>query len=162
MDWPSKTLARMSYASGRPFAVGERVTCVIFRGPEGLQRADLGEEEAAAWQAPGDVLGRWVRAVDDPEESLRLQRRQALASAEELFLALMQETGGAGPDKELLAQFLALMLERKRILRPVGPAQNGRQRYAHSKLGQEFSVAQEELTAERVVALQGQLHLLAY
>jgi hypothetical protein len=161
-DWPIKALARSSFLSGRSFAVGEQVACVIYRAPEGLLRADLSEAEARDWQPPGEVLGRWVRAMDDAAEAEHLLRRQALASAEEMFLALAQETGGAGPDKELLMQFLALMLERKRVLRPVGPATGGRQRYLHVKTQAEFAVAQQELDAARVALLQKQLQHLAY
>jgi len=159
-DWPIKSLARTSFVSGRVFALGEQVSSVIYRGAEGLQRADLGVEEAEGWQAPGEVLGRWVREVED--EDAAAQRRQALSTAEEMFLALAQESGGAGPDKEMLMQFLALQLERKRVVRPVGRATGGRQRYLHVKTQQEFSVAQAELSAEGVAALQKQLHHLAY
>ncbi|MGA2052638.1 MAG: hypothetical protein ABSH19_04935 [Opitutales bacterium] len=158
-DWPIKSLARSSFASGRAFALGERVTCVIYRSPEGLLRADLGEEEAEAWQAPGEVLGRWVRKVEDEDEAAL--RRQSLASAEEMFLAMAQESAGAGPDKDLLLQFLALQLERKRVLRPVGTTA-GSQKYLHVKTQQQFSVPQQELNPERVAALQKQLHHLAY
>ena len=159
-DWPIKTLARTSFVSGRVFALGEQVTSVIYRGADGLLRADLGAEEAEGWQAPGEVLGRWVREVED--EDAAAQRRQALASAEEMFLALAQESGGAGPDKEMLMQFLALQLERKRVLRPVGRPAGGQQRYMHLKTQQEYVVAQAEMSAEGVAALQKQLHHLAY
>jgi hypothetical protein len=159
-DWPIKSLARMSFASGRPFALGERVTCVIYRGPEGLLRADLGEEEAGSWQAPGEVLGRWTREVEDADEAAL--RRQSLASAEEIFLAMAQESGGAGPEKDLLLQFLALQLERKRVLKSVGAAAGGAQKYLHVKTQQEFGVPQQALNPERVATLQKQLHHLAY
>jgi hypothetical protein len=160
MDWPIKSHARVSFSSGRPFAVGERVACVIFRAPEGLMRADLSEPEAAEWQAPGEVLGRWVREVND-EEDERARKRQDLASAEEMFLAMVQEPGGAGEDKELLLQFLALILERKRVLRAIGRAVASRQKYFHPRLQQEFSVFQHPMTAERIAALSEQLHFLA-
>jgi len=138
---------------------GEPVVCVIFRGPDGLQRADLSEAEAAAWQPLGEVLGRWTRKAETEDQAAR--RRQALASAEEMFLALMQESGGAGEDKELLLQLLGLMLERKRILRPQGRPAGHQQRYLHTRLQQQFSVAQHEITPERLAVLSEQLHHLA-
>ena len=141
------------------FTPGEKVACVIFRGPEGLQRADLSEAEARDWQPPGEVLGRWARKAEDENETAR--RRQALASAEEMFLALMQESGGAGEDKDLLLQLLGLMLERKRILRPQGRPDGSQQRYLHSRLQQEFAVPQREITPERLLALRELLHHLA-
>jgi len=139
---------------------GEKVTSVIFRGPEGLQRVDLSDADAAGWQPPGDVLGKWTRKAEDETESAR--RRSALASAEEVFLALMQEPGGAGEDKNLLLQLLALLLERKRILRPQGKPAGGRRRYLHPRLQQEFSVPAGDLTPERLVTIREQLHHLAF
>jgi hypothetical protein len=160
MDWAIKSLSRLSFASGHAFMPGEKVNCVIFRGPDGLQRADVTEIEGREWQPPGEVLGRWSRRVED--ESAAAKRRLALASAEEVFLALIQEPGGAGLDKDLLLQLLALMIERKRILRPQGRPVDGRQRYWHPRLQQEFSVPYQELTPERLVALREQLHHLAF
>jgi len=133
--------------------------CILFRGTEGLQRADLAEAEAAEWKPTGEIWGRWTREVENEDELAR--KRQALASAEEVFLALAQEAGGAGPEKETLLQMLALLLERKRLLRPLGRPAGGIQRYLHPRLQQEFSIAQHDLTAERVVQLQEQLHHLA-
>ncbi len=160
MDWAIKSLSRASFASGHVFTPGEKVNCVIFRGPDGLQRADVTEIEGREWQPPGEVLGRWSRKAED--ESAAAKRRGALASAEEVFLALIQEPGGAGLDKDLLLQLLALMIERKRILRPQGRPAGGRQRYWHPRLRQEFSVPHQELTPERVATLREQLHHLAF
>lgn len=160
MDWSIKSLSRASFVSGQAFTPGEKVTCVIFRGPEGVQRADLTETEAREWQPPGEVLGRWSRKAED--ESAAAKRRLALASAEEVFLAFIQEPGGAGPDKDVLLQLLALMIERKRLLRPQGRPADGRQRYWHPRLQQEFSVPHQELTVERLAAFQEQLHHLAF
>ncbi len=160
MDWAIKSLSRASFISGQTFTPGEKVACVIFRGPEGLQRADLSEAEAVEWQPPGEVLGRWHRKAED--ESDAAKRRLSLASAEEVFLALSQEPGGAGEEKDLLLQLLALLLERKRLLKPQGKPANGRLRYLHPRLQQEFSVPHQELTSELVSTLREQLHLLAY
>ncbi|HVU39237.1 MAG TPA: hypothetical protein VHC95_12960 [Opitutales bacterium] len=160
MDWTIKSLARASFVSGKPFTPGEKVTCIIFRGAEGLQRADLNEADAVAWMPTGEVLGRWARKAEDENEVAR--RKLALASAEEVFLAFIQEPGGAGEDKDTILQLLALMLERKRILRPQGRPADGRQRYLHSRLQQEFSVPHQTITPERVAALREQLHHLAF
>jgi hypothetical protein len=160
VDWAIKSLARASFLSGKAFVPGEKVTCVIFRGADGLLRADLDEADAAGWQAPGEVLGRWSRKAEDESEAAK--RRSALASAEEVFLAFVQEPGGAGEEKDLLLQLLALLLERKRILRPQGKPAGGRQRYLHPRLQQEFSVPCHDLVPERLAALREQLHHLAF
>ncbi len=160
MDWAIKSLSRASFISGQAFTPGEKVACVIFRGPEGLQRADLSETEALEWQPPGEVLGRWHRKAEDESEAAK--RRLSLASAEEVFLALNQEPGGAGEEKDLLLQLLALLLERKRLLRPQGKPADGKLRYLHPRLQQEFFVPHQELTPELVSSLREQLHHLAF
>jgi len=160
VDWAIKSLSRASFASGKVFSPGEKVASVIFRGPEGLQRADLSEAEAQAWQPPGEVLGKWTRKAEDESEAAK--RRNALASAEEVFLAFVQEPGGAGADKDLLMQLLALLLERKRILRPQGRPADGKQRYWHSRLQQEFIVPHQEITPECLTLVREQLHHLAF
>ncbi len=160
MDWAIKSLSRASFLSGKAFVPGEKVTCVIFRGADGLQRADLDEADTGAWQPPGEVLGRWTRKAEDESEAAR--RRTALASAEEVFLAFIQEPSGAGEEKDLLLQLLALLLERKRILRPRGKPANGRQNYLHTRLQLEFSVPCHDLVPERLASLREQLHHLAF
>ena len=58
-------------------------------------------------------------------------------------------------------QFLALMLERKKILRPRGrTADDARNRYEHAKSKAIFEVPAGELTPEFFVAVQEQLSVL--
>jgi hypothetical protein len=58
-------------------------------------------------------------------------------------------------------QFLALMLERKKILRPKGRSPDGaRNRYEHARSKVIFEVPAGELTPEFFVAVQAQLSVL--
>ncbi|EFK95764.1 conserved hypothetical protein [sediment metagenome] len=60
-----------------------------------------------------------------------------------------------------LVQFLALMLERKKILRPRGRSADGqRNRYEHARSKAIFEVPVGELTTEFFVAVQEQLSVL--
>jgi hypothetical protein len=60
-----------------------------------------------------------------------------------------------------LLQFLALMLERKKILKPRGRSADGaRNRYEHAKTKQIFEVPVGELTPEFFIAVQEQLTVL--
>ena len=131
MDLSIRRVAKTSSLSGVAFEERETVVCFLYRGTDGeLERADLREEEVASWHATGPILCRWRHrlrpvASDDAEA-----RRQSLASAEELFFALVgeetTEAEGALPggdraerDRAILLNLLALMLERKRVLKAI-------------------------------------------
>ncbi|MGH7945749.1 MAG: hypothetical protein ACREF9_12170, partial [Opitutaceae bacterium] len=82
-------------------------------------------------------------------------------TAENLFVALADPTTEPTPENTRLVQFLALMLERKKILRPKGLTADGaRNRYEHAKSRAIFEVPAGELTPEFFVAVQEQLSVL--
>ena len=75
--------------------------------------------------------------------------------------ALADPTTEPTPENTRLVQFLALMLERKRILKPKGRSADGlRNRFEHAKSKQIFEVPAGELTPEFFVAVQEQLSVL--
>jgi hypothetical protein len=132
MDLSIRRVAKTSSLSGDVFGDGETVECFLYRGSAGeLERADLREGEVEAWEAPGAVLCRWRHRLRPAAKSEAEARRQTLATAEELFLALLEpapandaaEDPGAearaARERAILLHLLALMLERKRVLKPV-------------------------------------------
>lgn len=128
LDWAVRPLARKCTITGQAFAVGERVTSALVRFPDGtLDRVDFQSGREEDWCLHGAVLGRWQREIEDLNEDERLARRHRLLSAESLLKALCEEapTNEESPDadtereRHLLAQFLALHLERKRIIKPL-------------------------------------------
>jgi hypothetical protein len=65
------------------------------------------------------------------------------------------------PETARLVRFLALLLERKRVLRPRGPAPGGeRDLYEHARTKQLFEVPAIELSPEFFSAVRGQLTVL--
>ncbi|MEM8550343.1 MAG: hypothetical protein AAGF10_06085 [Verrucomicrobiota bacterium] len=162
MEWQFNPPARHSSVSGTAFAEGEVVTCVLYINMEGqLERADLQEAELASFNAPGGVLGRWRREVKTPDEEAKEARAQLMATTEELFLSLFENEEEAGQsERATLKQLLALMLERKRLLKRVGPTKEGMQVYVRPKHEEEYHVAMEEMAPERLLAVQEQLKLL--
>lgn len=82
-------------------------------------RLDWLESEDGRAEPLGDVVCRWVRrykppvAQENPEKELKL-------TAESLFLSLTAESDDPVEENAALKQFLALMLERKRVLRNRG------------------------------------------
>ena len=169
MDWQIRPLSRESTVSAAPFEVGERIICFLFRNEAGeLERADVKADEVDAFPQPNSILGRWERVVKDRHDEEREARQQVLASSEELFLSLFQRDEGEQADAsveldsdvEALKQVLSLMLERKRILKPVGQSEAGYQLYRHPKSGMECRVSTADLAAEQLLRIQESLNTL--
>ena len=162
MEMHLQPLATTCFVSGEPFVEGARVASYLVRvGPTlEIARYDVLEQHAANFAPEGFVACRWVhafkprRAGDNPDRALKL-------TAENLFVALADPTTEPTPENTRLVQFLALMLERKKILRPRGRSADGeRNRYEHAKTKAMFEVPVGELTPEFFVAVQEQLSVL--
>ena len=70
-------------------------------------------------------------------------------NAETLFLALADPSTEVNAENTRLVQFLAFMLERKKVLRPKGRSADGEKNvYEHAKTKQLFQVPKGELTPE--------------
>jgi hypothetical protein len=118
------------------------------------------EKHIATFAPEGFVACRWVqefktrRGNDNPDRALKL-------NAENLFLTLADPLNELTTESTRLLQFLALMLERKKLLRPKGRSADGDKNiYEHAKTKQLFEVPAGELTNEFFVAVQEQLSVL--
>lgn len=159
MEWQIKTLARKSTLSGEAFNPGDRVVSLIYRDEEAgeLGRADLRPEEIESFQLPGGVLGRWTREVKDPDDAhAHAHARETMASAEDFFFSLYEnEDPEAREEADMLKHLLSLMLERKRVLRPVGDRQSaGQQTYLHVKTKRELKVPIVDISTELMLRIQ--------
>ena len=162
MEMHLQPLATTCFVSGETFVDGARVASFLVRSGAALEivRYDLLETHAATFAPEGFVACSWVhaykarRAGENPDRALKL-------TAENLFVALADPTTEPTPENTRLVQFLALMLERKKILRPRGRSADGaRNRYEHAKSKAIFEVPAGELTPEFFVAVQEQLSVL--
>ena len=161
MELNLQPLAKTCFVSGEPFVEGARVASYLVRGANmDIVRYDVLEAHAANFNPEGFVACRWVqpykprKSTENPDRALRL-------TAESLFATLADPTTEPTPENTRLLQFLALMLERKKTLRPRGKTADGaRQRYEHAKTKQMFEVPVGELTPEFFVAVQEQLTIL--
>ena len=160
MEWQIKTIARKSTLSGEAFIPGDRVICLIFKDSAAgeLGRADLLPDEVEHFDLPGAILGRWSRVVKDPDEDA-VSARETMASAEDFFFSLYETEANETPDSretaDMLKHLLALMLERKRVLRSIGDRQTvGEQPYLHVKTKREVIVPIVDISTTLMLKIQ--------
>jgi hypothetical protein len=162
MEFSLQPQAAVCFVTRQPFEDGLRVASYLVRMPESgeIARRDLLESEQASYQPEGPVLCRWVRAYkkrapnENPERELKL-------TAESLFVTLADPATERTEDTTRLLQFLALLLERKRVLRPKGRTADGaRQVFEHARSKEFYEVPSGELTPEFFAGVQEQLGVL--
>jgi hypothetical protein len=163
MDLALSPLSPQCCLTGRSFVAGERVVSYLGRDATGaVVRLDVSAEAEARedFARPAVVLCRWVQAFkpraagENPERALKL-------TAESLFLALTDSANEPDEANVPLVRFLALMLERKRVLKPRGRTPDGaREVYEHAGTRQRFEVPAGELTVEFFRQIQEHLGVL--
>ncbi len=161
MELTLQPLAKTCRASGRPFLENDRVVCHLVQAPNGeIARHDVLATEEAGYAKPGFVFCTWTvaykarRPDENPGRTLKL-------TAENLFVTLADPTAEPNEANTPLLQFLALMLERKKVLRPRGMTPDGaRQVYEHARTHQRYELPVGTLDAAFFVKIQGQLDLL--
>jgi len=161
MEWQVKPISRRCAVSDQPFVAGNRVVCVIYK-PENapLERADVLAENFEKLKLNGVEIGRWTRVVKDANAEEREAQQQLLATREEFFLSLFADESDTSSEKKLLKQLLALLLERKRILRAIGRPEGSLQRYLHVRTKDEFFVPTDVFLPEEIAQIQPVLETL--
>jgi hypothetical protein len=149
------------FVSGEPFREGDRVVSLLARSDAGaVVRYDALEANAASLAPEGFVACSWVQ-VFKPQPKDGNRDRALRLTAETLFLTLADPSTEATPETARLVRFLALLLERKRLLRPRGRSPSGEgDLYEHGRTKQVFTVPPIELTPEFFVAVREQLSVL--
>ena len=162
MDLNLQPLATTCFVTGQPFVEGQRVLSHLVRNADGdeVMRYDVLEAVSADFTPPGYIACSWVHAFkprkpnENPERELKL-------TAENLFLTLADPSTEPTIESTRLVQFLALMLERKRLLRPKGRNADGSANvYEHAGTKQLYEVPAGELGPEFFIAVQEQLSVL--
>lgn len=152
-DWPIKHRADACAITNRPFAPGEQFYTLLFRDGNGYRREDLSEE---AWSTRNENIrpfSFWKTRYEPPPAA----PPEALAkeNAEELLRRLLAEN--AQPNA---CYVLAVMLERKRILKQIKSEQteNGPVLiYEHAKNGDVFIVPDVQLRLDELEAVQNEV-----
>jgi hypothetical protein len=161
MELNLQPLAAACFITGRTFAEGEPVASYLVRNANlDIVRYALGAGERGAFAPAGFGACSWVHpykaraAGENAERTLKL-------NAETLFLALADPATEPTAENTRLVQFLAFMLERKKLLRPKGRSVDGESDvYEHAKTKGLYRVPKGELTPEFFVRVQAQLSVL--
>ena len=147
-DWPIKHRADACAKTQRPFESGEQFYTLLFREGEGFRREDLSEE---AWTTRNENIRpfsfwktRYEPPPPPPVETLGKE------TAEEILRRLLAENNPANANACFV---LAVMLERKRVLKPIQTDQSEGQPvlvYEHAKTGDVFIVPDVRLKLDEL------------
>lgn len=157
-----QAIATSCHLTGQAFEEGQRVASVLVDDgkSEEVLRFDMLESEAGNFLADGRVVCRWVQ-VFKPRKAEENPERELKFTAENLFLTLMDPSAELSPDNVPLVQFLTLMLERKKLLRPKGKTADGAKNiFEHAKSKVLYEVPVGELTPEFFLSIQEQIGAL--
>lgn len=167
-------IATQCFVSGRAFDAGDRVASFLVRELSGevarrdvlesaippAAGADAGTASTGVVWPPPFIYCRWVtgfkpRAVEENSD------RALKLTAENLFLTLADPAAEPNSANTPLLQFLALMLERKKLLKPRGFSADGsRQIFEHMPSHQNYEVPVGTLDDAFFLKIQEHLDVL--
>ena len=157
-EWPIKHRADACARTQRPFQPGEQFYTLLFREGDGFRREDLSEE---AWTQRNENIrpfSFWKTRYEPPPAA----PPEALAkeSAEELLRRML---AGNDPANANASYVLAVMLERKRVLKQVKTEQTDDRPvliYEHAKSGDVFIVPDARLRLDELEHVQHEVSQL--
>jgi len=153
-DWEIKSRSTVCTATGRAFADGDFFYTLLFLKRGHYLREDLCEE---AWQARDTAktpYSFWRSRFEIPPPEPEPLDKQ---DAETLLRRYMAEPG---EEHANVRYFLALMLERKRLLKPVEVKEEEGKRlhiYLHVKSGEVFVIPDPQLRLDELEAVQAEV-----
>jgi hypothetical protein len=154
-DWTIQSRSGCCAATGRDFAEGEAFHTLLFRERDGFRREDLCEEAWKERQSQPDAdppYSFWRSKFEPPPPA----PPEALAkeTAEDLLRRYMSERDESHANARYI---LALMLERKRLLKQIEAREDIHGRtlvYEHVKTGEVFIVPDPGLRLDQIEAVQ--------
>jgi len=154
-EWPIKHRADACARTQRPFQPGEHFYTLLFREGDGFRREDLSEE---AWSQRNENIqpfsfwkARYEPPPAAPPEALGKE------NAEDLLRRLLAENNPANANA---CYVLAVMLERKRVLKPVKTQETADRPvliYEHAKNGDVFIVPDVKLRLDQLEEVQDEV-----
>lgn len=157
-DWPIKHRADECARTQKAFEPGEQFYTLLFREGDGFRREDLSEE---AWAERNDNIEpfsfwktRYEPAPAAATEPLKKEE------AEDILRRLLTENE---PSKANACYVLAIMLERKRVLKQIRTGDKGGKPvliYEHANTGDVLIVPQVQLRLDEIEQVQNEVTAL--
>lgn len=157
-DWPIKHRADTCARTGRAFDPGEQFYTLLFREGEGYRREDLSEE---AWTQRNENIrpfSFWKTRYEPPPAAP--PEPLAKENAEDLLRRLLAQNDPANAN---CCYVLAVMLERKRVLKPIKTEKSDDRPvlvYEHGKTGDVFIVPDVRLRLDEIEHVQNEVSQL--
>lgn len=154
-EWEIKGRGNRCSATGREFQEGEYFYTLLFEERSGYRREDLCEEAWAAREGK-EPFSFWRTKFEPPAPPP--PEPLGKATAEDLLRRYMEEGSDAHTNVRYI---LALMLERKRILKPIETKNNANGErtliYEHAKTGEVFVIPEPQLRLDQIEAVQNEV-----
>ncbi|HVF72203.1 MAG TPA: hypothetical protein VM940_11405 [Chthoniobacterales bacterium] len=157
-EWPIKHRSDACARTERPFEPGEQFYTLLFREGDGFRREDISEEAWAQRNENIRPFSFWKSRYEPPPPIA--PEPLAKENAEELLRRLLAENNPANANA---CYVLAVMLERKRVLKQVKdqqPEGSGVLIYEHAKTGDVFIVPAAELRLDQIEHVQEEVSQL--
>lgn len=154
-EWPIKHRADACARTGRAFEPGEQFYTLLFREGENFRREDLSEE---AWSQRNENIqpfSFWKTRYEPPPAAP--PEVLGKENAEELLQRLLLQNDPVNANS---CYVLALMLERKRVLKPIKSEESGDRPvliYEHAKTGDVFIVPDVRLRLDELEQVQSEV-----
>mgnify|MGYP006279797155 CR=1 FL=1 len=154
-DWDIKSRSHCCSQTGEEFQPGEYFYTLLIRDSEGFRREDLCE---SAWKERNENIqpfSFWKTKYEPPAQ--RPPEAIPRDDAEGLLRRLIGEND---PTHHNVRYILALMLERKRLLRPVESRDKDVLVYEHLGSGETFVITNPHLSLEQIPNVQREVSAL--
>lgn len=155
-EWDIKGRSEKCAVTGHAFQDGEHFYTLLFHDKEGFRRMDLSEE---AWRQRNDnrqPFSFWRSKFEPPPPPQPEPLEKG--AAEDLLRRYMGEEHAEHANARYI---LALMLERKRILKPIDGKKEGTGGriliYEHAKTGEVFVIPDPQLKLDQLEAVQNEV-----
>lgn len=151
-EWEIKGRGNRCTATGREFVDGEFFYTLLFRERGGFRREDLCEEAYQERDKKQKPFSFWRTKYEQPPPPA--PEAVTKETAEDLLRRFMSEEGNEHANARYI---LALMLERKRTLKPIETKKEDGQKiliYEHAKTGEVFVIPDPELKLDQIEQVQ--------
>jgi hypothetical protein len=154
-EWEIKARSHRCARTNEPFRDGAYIYTLLFRERIGFRREDISEKAWRELKDASSLFSFWKAKYEAPPP--RPPESMPKESTEELLRRLIRDER---PDQLNARYVLAVMLERKKILKQVDVRETSDEKwliYEHAKSGEAFIIVDPRLRLDQIDAVQQEL-----